>query len=57
MYSGTAVKFVVVMGLLLFVGYKADSWFSTGFPIMVWLLPLLGVIGLVLKAVHDTSKK
>ena len=55
-YSGLAAKYLVVLGMSAWAGLKADQLISLNFPLLVWLLPLLCVVGLVVKAVLDTSK-
>lgn len=52
-----AASFLAVIGLLAYAGLKADRLLSLRFPILVWLLPLAGIIGLVMKAAVDTDKK
>lgn len=52
-----AAKFVAVIGLLAFLGLRADRLLSTRFPVLVWALPLAGIVGLVVKAVVDTDKR
>jgi hypothetical protein len=56
-YSGMAAQFLVVIGLMVFIGLKADEYLKVSFPIFVWLLPLLIIAGLIIKAIRDTSNK
>jgi len=56
-YSGLAAQFLAAIGLMVFIGLKADDYLGVSFPILVWLLPLLIITGLIIKAVRDTSKK
>lgn len=56
-YSGMAAQFLVVIGLMVFIGLKADQYLDVIFPIFIWLLPLLTIAGLIIKAVRDTSNK
>jgi len=55
-YTGMAAKYLVVLGISVWAGFKADQLISFDFPLFVWLLPFLCVVGLVIKAVLDTSK-
>lgn len=55
-YSGMAAQFLVVIGLMVFAGLKVDNYLGVSFPVFVWLLPLMVITGLILKAVRDTSK-
>jgi hypothetical protein len=56
-YSGMAAQFLVVIGLMVLAGLKADQYLGVLFPIFIWLLPLLTIAGLIIKAVRDTSNK
>jgi len=55
-YSGMAAQFLVVIGLMVFAGLKVDNYLAVSFPVFVWLLPLVVITGLIIKAVRDTSK-
>lgn len=56
-YSGMAAQFLVVIGLMVFIGLKADEYLKVSFPIFVWVLPLLIIAGLIFKVIRDTSNK
>lgn len=49
----------MVAGLLLFVfgGKWIDAKIHFSFPVFIWLLPLIFIIGILIKAVRDTSKR
>ena len=49
----------IVAGLLLFIfaGKWIDSKLNWSFPVFIWLLPLIFIIGIMIKAIRDTSKK
>ena len=55
-YSGMAAQFLVAIGLMVFAGLKVDNYLGVSFPVFVWLLPLLVIAGLMIKALRDTSK-
>ena len=55
-YSGMAAQFLVVIGIMVFAGLKVDNYMGVSFPVFVWLLPLIIIAGLIIKAVRDTSK-
>jgi hypothetical protein len=57
LHSGLAAQFLATIGLMVFIGLKADEYLGVSFPILVWLLPLLIITGLIIKAIRDTSKK
>lgn len=56
-YAGMGFQFLVSIGLALYVGIKADEWLKISFPFLVWLLPLLIIVGLIIKLVIETGKK
>ncbi|MEO9021387.1 MAG: AtpZ/AtpI family protein [Ginsengibacter sp.] len=56
-YAGMGAQFLVSIGVGIFIGSKADDWLSISFPLMVWMLPLLIIIGLIIKIIKDTSGK
>jgi F0F1-type ATP synthase assembly protein I len=56
-YAGLATQFLVSIGLGVFIGLKADKWFHLSFPLLVWLLPLLIIVGLLFNILKETSKK
>jgi hypothetical protein len=56
-YAGMATQFLTAIGLAVWIGLKADYWFSLSIPVLVWLLPLIVIAGMIIKAVRDTSKK
>jgi len=56
-YAGLAMQFMVSIGLGIFLGLKADEWLHFSFPLLVWLLPLLMIIGIIVKIIKDTNNK
>lgn len=56
-YAGLGFQFLVGIALAIFAGIKADEWLNMAFPLLVWLLPLLIIIGVIIKTVVDTGRK
>jgi hypothetical protein len=56
-YAGMGAQILVSIGLAVFIGLKLDTWIGTPFPILVWLLPLLVIIGMIIKTIKDTSRQ
>lgn len=56
-YAGLGMQFLVSIALGVFIGIKADGWLRLSFPLLVWLLPLLMIIGIIVKIIKDTSGK
>jgi hypothetical protein len=55
-YTGTAAKYLAILGFSVWAGLKIDRMIPGEWPLLVWLLPMVCVVGLVVKAVRDTSK-
>ncbi len=56
-YAGLATQFLIGIGLCVFGGIQIDSWLKPGFPLAVWLLPLLFITGTIIMIIKDTGKK
>lgn len=51
------MQLFTAIGLALFIGYKADGWLGWHFPLFIWLLPVVVIIGTIIKIFIDTSTK
>ena len=56
-YASMGTQFLVGIGIGVFIGLKADGWLKLKIPLLVWILPLLIIVGFTLKLIKDTSKK
>ena len=56
-YAGMGMQFLASIAIGIFIGIKADNWFHFSFPLLVWLMPLLIIVGLTIKIIKDTSNK
>lgn len=56
-YAGLAFQLLVSAGLATYAGWWLDKWIKLNFPLFTWLLPLIVIIGMIIKAIKDTSKK
>ena len=56
-YAGMATQFSVAIGAGVFIGLKTDSWLKFKIPLLVWILPLLIIIGVIVKLIRDTGKR
>ncbi len=54
-YAGFATQLIFALALSVFVGLKLDKWIALSFPLAVWVLPLLVIIALIIKAIKDTN--
>lgn len=57
-YAGMVMQFFVSIGLTVWLGRMADlSLGNKDFPLLTWILPLLVIVGLIIKIFIDTGKK
>ncbi|MBV9987156.1 MAG: hypothetical protein JO301_05725 [Chitinophagaceae bacterium] len=56
-YAGLAAQLAAGLLLTVYLGMWIDKWVRFGIPVFIWLLPLLLIIGMIVKAIRDTSKK
>jgi hypothetical protein len=56
-YAGLGTQILVSLGIAVFAGYKIDSWLGISLPLLVWLLPLMVLVGMIYKLIKETSKK
>lgn len=56
-YAGYAAQLAAGLGLAVWAGMWIDRKIAIGFPLLIWLLPLLLLIGMMIKVIKDTSKK
>jgi hypothetical protein len=56
-YAAMATQFLVAIAVSVFAGMKIDEWLKFKTPLAIWLLPLLFIIGMIIKIIRDTSVK
>lgn len=56
-YVGLGLQLLSAIGFALFVGIKADAQLQWNIPLLSWLLPLLVIIGMIIKLLKETGKK
>jgi F0F1-type ATP synthase assembly protein I len=56
-YAGLAAQLAAGLLLTVYLGMWIDKWVRLGIPVFIWALPLLLIIGMIIKAIRDTSKK
>ncbi len=56
-YAGLAAQLAAGLLMMVYMGNWLDKWVAFKIPIFIWSLPLLLVIGMIIKAIRDTSKK
>lgn len=56
-YAGMGMQIFAALALAIFLGFKADKWFKFSTPLLVWLLPLLALLGIFYQVYKQTSKR
>ncbi len=56
-YAGFAFQLMVALALAVYAGIWLDKQLKPGFPLLVWVLPLVVIVALIVKAVKDTNKR
>lgn len=56
-YAGLTFQVMVGLAIGVYAGYWLDQHLHTGFPLLVWLLPLIVLTALIIKVISDTNKK
>lgn len=56
-YASLGTQFFVAIGIGVWGGMKLDSWIKVPFPLLVWLLPLLLIVGIIIKIIIETKEK
>lgn len=56
-YLGFAAQLLLGLGLMVYGGMWIDKKINIGFPLFVWLLPLLLIVAMIIKVIKDTTKK
>jgi hypothetical protein len=56
-YAGLTTQILFSVGLTLWLGKWLDQQIGWGRELLVWVLPLLALLGIFYKIIRDTSKK
>lgn len=56
-YAGLATQLLVSLGVALYLGNWLDKKIGWGMALLVWILPLVVLIGTMYKLIKDTSNK
>jgi hypothetical protein len=54
-YASLATQLIVLLCITIYGGKWADQYFSFSKPVFIWLLPLLALLGTLIKLISDTS--
>jgi len=56
-YLSFAWQLIAGIAIFVYLGMLADRLIKTNMPLMVWIFPLLVIIGMMIKVIRDTSNK
>lgn len=56
-YLGLATQLVAALLIAVYGGFWLDKKLAVTIPVFAWLLPLLILIGMLVKVIRDTSNK
>ncbi|HEX5150965.1 MAG TPA: AtpZ/AtpI family protein [Parafilimonas sp.] len=56
-YASIGTQILAGLIVSIFAGKWIDGKIHLSFPIFIWLLPLIFIIGITIKAIKDTSNK
>ena len=56
-YASIGTQILAGLVITIFLGKWIDKQLQFSIPVLIWLLPLIFIIGLSIKAVKDTSRK
>lgn len=56
-YMGLGAQFFATILIALLLGWKADDFFGLTTPVLIWVLPLLAIVGTLIKIIKETSKQ
>lgn len=55
-YAGLAMQWIILLVFALYLGKWVDEEWMNNESLFIWLVPLLGLVGLILKLIKETSK-
>jgi uncharacterized integral membrane protein len=53
-YAGIGAQIVAGLLIFIFAGKWIDSKLQLSFPMLIWLLPLIFIVGMIVKVIKDT---
>lgn len=56
-YTSIGSQWFAGLLIAVFLGKWVDEKLHFKFPLLIWLLPLIFIVGMILKTIKDTSKK
>jgi hypothetical protein len=56
-YAGIGAQITAGLLVFVFAGKWIDSKLKFSFPLLIWLLPFIFIVGMIIKTIKDTSNK
>jgi F0F1-type ATP synthase assembly protein I len=56
-YLSFAWQLIAGIAIFVYLGMLADEWIKTKTPLLIWVFPLLVIIGMMIKVIRDTTNK
>jgi F0F1-type ATP synthase assembly protein I len=56
-YASIGTQLFAGIFIFVFAGKWLDAKLHLSFPLLIWLLPLIFIIGMMIKVIKETSKK
>jgi len=56
-YLSFAWQLIAGIAIFVYLGMLVDRWIKTSTPLLIWIFPLLVIVGMMIKVIRDTSKK
>lgn len=56
-YLSFAWQLLAGIAIFIYLGKLADGLIKTKTPLLVWIFPLLVIIGMMIKVIRDTTNK
>jgi hypothetical protein len=56
-YAGIGAQITAGLLVFVFAGKWVDAKLKFSFPVFVWLLPFIFIVGMIIKTIKDTSNK
>ena len=54
-YAGLAIQWGLVILISVYFGRKLDMWLHIPKPLFSWMLPVLGIFGMLIQVIRDTA--
>ncbi|MFT4153517.1 AtpZ/AtpI family protein [Parafilimonas sp.] len=56
-YAGIGAQIVAGLLVFIFAGKWMDEKLRLSFPLLIWIMPLVFIIGMIIKVIKDTSTR